>query len=341
MRNITLGKTGITAPQNGFGALPIQRIPEDEAVRLVRMAYEGGMRFFDTARAYTNSEERLGLALCDVRDDVFIATKTLSRDPETIKSELETSLSLLKTDYVDIYQIHCADKVYAPGDGSGVYETLLKAKEEGKIRHIGISVHLIQVAFDAVNSGLYETLQYPMSYIANEREMELLELCKEKNMGFIAMKGMAGGLITNSEAAMAFVNEHDNIMPIWGIQRESELNEWLSYMDSTPVMTDEIRKVIEKDRKELVGNFCRGCGYCLPCPMEIKINQCARMSLMVRRAPSEAWTTPAWQAEMEKIENCLECGQCSSRCPYGLDTPNLLKANLADYREILAGRIKV
>ncbi len=341
MRNITLGTTGITAPQNGFGALPIQRIPEEDAVHLLRKAYDGGMRYFDTARAYSNSEERVGLALSDVRHDLFIATKTQALDPDGINEQLDTSLRLLKTDYIDVYQIHCAEKAYAPGDGTGIYETMLRAKEDGKILHIGITAHKIQVAFDAVNSGLYETLQFPMSYLASEKEMELLQLCKEKNVGFIAMKGMAGGLITNSRAMMAFVNEHDNIMPIWGIQRESELDEWLSYMEDTPVMTDEIRAVIEKDRKELVGNFCRGCGYCLPCPVDIIINNCARMSLMLRRAPSEAWTTPYWQEEMAKIENCLECGQCASRCPYELDTPQLLKDNLADYKKVLSGEVKV
>lgn len=203
MRNATLGRTGITVPQNAFGALPIQRISDEAAVHLLRKAYDGGMRLFDTARAYSDS------------------------------------------------------------------------------------------------------------------------------------------LITRSEAAMAFIAEHDNVVPIWGVQREKELDEWLSYMDNTPVMTDEIRAFIEKERTELMGEFCRGCSYCMPCPMGIKIRDMARMSLMIRRAPSWDWLTPEIQAEMKKIETCINCRACTKKCPYELDTPALLRKNYEDYKRILAGEVKV
>ena len=289
MNVITLGSTGIQVVQNGFGALPIQRDSKEVAVKIVRRAYEGGMRFFDTARAYSDSEEKVGEALHDVRDNLYIATKTMAQTPEEFWEQLETSLRLLKTDYIDIYQFHCANQVYAPGDGTGMYECMLEAKAQGKIRHIGITAHKIQIAFDAVESGLYETLQYPFSYLAAEREKELVAKCKEKNVGFIAMKGLAGGLINKSEAAMAFMTQYDNVLPIWGIQRETELEEWLSYVENTPSMTGEIKEYIEREQKELSGEFCRGCGYCMPCPKGIMINQCARMSLMLRRAPSASW----------------------------------------------------
>lgn len=275
MNMVTLGSTGIQVPQNGFGALPIQRDSKEVAVKIVRRAYEGGMRFFDTARAYSDSEEKVGEALHDVRDNLYIATKTMAQTPEEFWEQLETSLRLLKTDYIDIYQFHCANQVYAPGDGTGMYECMLEAKAQGKIRHIGITAHKIQIAFDAVESGLYETLQYPFSYLAAEREKELVAKCKEKNVGFIAMKGLAGGLINKSEAAMAFMTQYDNVLPIWGIQRETELEEWLSYMENTPSMTGEIKEYIEREQKELSGEFCRGCGYCMPCPKGIMINQCA------------------------------------------------------------------
>ena len=275
MKMVTLGSTGIQVVQNGFGALPIQRDSKEVAVKIVRRAYEGGMRFFDTARAYSDSEEKVGEALHDVRDNLYIATKTMAQTPEEFWEQLEMSLRLLKTDYIDIYQFHCANQVYAPGDGTGMYECMLEAKAQGKIRHIGITAHKIQIAFDAVESGLYETLQYPFSYLAAEREKELVAKCKEKNVGFIAMKGLAGGLINKSEAAMAFMTQYDNVLPIWGIQRETELEEWLSYMENTPSMTGEIKEYIEREQKELSGEFCRGCGYCMPCPKGIMINQCA------------------------------------------------------------------
>ena len=341
MQMVTLGSTGIQVVQNGFGALPIQRDSKEVAVKIVRRAYEGGMRFFDTARAYSDSEEKVGEALNDVRDNLYIATKTMAQTPEEFWQQLETSLQLLKTDYIDIYQFHCANQVYAPGDGTGMYECMLEAKAQGKIRHIGITAHKIQIAFDAVESGLYETLQYPFSYLAAEREKELVAKCKEKNVGFIAMKGLAGGLINKSEAAMAFMTQYDNVLPIWGIQRETELEEWLSYMDHTPSMTGEIKEYIEREQKELSGEFCRGCGYCMPCPKGIMINQCARMSLMLRRAPSASWLSEDMQAEMKKIETCINCRKCVSKCPYSLNTPELLKKNYEDYKRILSGEITV
>lgn len=341
MKMVTLGSTGIQVVQNGFGALPIQRDSKEVAVKIVRRAYEGGMRFFDTARAYSDSEEKVGEALHDVRDNLYIATKTMAQTPEEFWEQLETSLRLLKTDYIDIYQFHCANQVYAPGDGTGMYECMLEAKAQGKIRHIGITAHKIQIAFDAVESGLYETLQYPFSYLAAEREKELVAKCKEKNVGFIAMKGLAGGLINKSEAAMAFMTQYDNVLPIWGIQRETELEEWLSYMENTPSMTGEIKEYVEREQKELSGEFCRGCGYCMPCPKGIMINQCARMSLMLRRAPSASWLSENMQAEMKKIETCINCRKCVSKCPYSLNTPELLKKNYEDYKRILSGEITV
>lgn len=341
MNTVTLGRTGISVAQNQFGALPIQRISKDEAVALVHRAYDGGMRFFDTARAYSDSEEKLGVAFEGMRDKVYIASKTMAKTPREFWKQLDTSLANLHTDYLDIYQFHCVDQVWAPGDGSGMYECMLQAKEQGKIRHIGVTAHKLEVAFDLVNSGLYETLQYPFSYLASEREHELVALCKQKDVGFLAMKGLAGGLITRSDAAMAYIAQFDNVLPIWGIQRESELSEWLSYFKDTPQMTPELQAFVVKEREQLAGNFCRGCGYCLPCTADIMINQCARMSLMLRRAPSKAWLTPQMQAEMAKVRDCTECGICMTRCPYGLDIPNLLKRNYEDYQRVLAGEVRV
>ncbi|MCR5845735.1 MAG: aldo/keto reductase [bacterium] len=341
MNTVTLGSTGITTVQNAFGALPIQRVSQEEAVYLLHKAYDGGMRYFDTARAYSDSEEKLGAAFGHMRDKVFIATKTMATTPEGFRRDLETSLANLRTDYIDVYQLHNIQRLYQPGDGTGLYECMLEAKSQGKIRHIGATAHKIHIAEEAVESGLYETMQYPFSYLSSPRELALVELCAERNVGFVVMKGLAGGLLSNSRACMAFIAEHPTVLPIWGIQRESELDEWLSYMDDTPVMDDELRAFIEADRAELIGGFCRNCGYCAPCPVDISIKDCARMSLMLRRAPSANWLTEHWQAEMAKIEQCLHCGQCASRCPYELPVPELLHENWLDYQDVLAGRVQV
>lgn len=341
MKEITLGTTGITVPQNAFGALPVQRVDMETAVKILKRAYEGGMTFIDTARAYSDSEEKLGNAFAGIRGKIYIASKTMAHTPEEFEKQLDLSLELLQTDYIDIYQFHCVDVCYRPGDGTGMYECMLKAKAQGKIRHIGVTSHKLDVARECIESGLYETLQYPFSYLSSEKELELVEMCQEKNMGFIAMKGLAGGLLNNSRAASAFMSQFENVLPIWGVQRIEELEEWLAYMEDAPVLDEEMAAFIEKEKKDLTGNFCRGCGYCMPCPAGIVINNCARMSLMVRRAPSENWLNEEWQEKMKKIEGCLQCGQCRKKCPYELDTPNLLKKNYEDYKKILAGEVTV
>lgn len=341
MQEITLGKTGITVVQNAFGALPIQRVSKEMAVKLLRKAYDGGMRYFDTARAYSDSEEKLGEAFDGMREKVFIATKTAAKTPEGFWRDLETSLKNLRTDYIDVYQFHCVQQCYKPGDGTGMYECMVEAKKQGKIRHIGVTAHKIGIAKECAESGLYETMQFPFSYLSGKQELELVEICKKQNMGFICMKALAGGLINNSRAAMAYMTQFDNVLPIWGIQKEEELDEWLSFMDNTPVMDEELSTFIDKEQKELSGDFCRGCEYCMPCPQGITINQCARMSLMLRRAPSENWLSEYWQKEMAKIETCLHCNACASKCPYELNTPELLQKNLEDYKKVLAGEVKV
>ena len=337
MERVVLGKTGLKVNKNGFGALPIQRISKEDAVVLLQKAFQNGINYFDTARAYSDSEEKMGAALHEVRDQIIISTKTAAQNGKDFRKDLEMSLEKLQTDYIDLYQFHNPAFCPKPGDGSGLYEAALEAKEQGKIRHIGITNHRIAVAKEAVLSGLYETLQFPFSYLASEEEVELVELCRQKEVGFIAMKGLAGGLIHNSASAYAFMCQPQfaHVEPIWGIQREWELDEFLSYQEQAPELNEALLAEIQKDKDQLAGEFCRGCGYCMPCPAGIEINNCARMSLMLRRAPQEAWLSEEWQEKMKKIENCLHCGSCMKKCPYGLNTPELLKRNYEDYKTFL------
>lgn len=338
MDYVTLGKTGIKVCKNGFGALPIQRISFDSAKEILNHAYENGINFYDTARFYTDSEEKIGYSLSHVRDKIYIATKTAAQNYDDFWKDLNISLNNLKTDYIDIYQFHNPSFCPKPNDGTRLYEAMTEAKAQGKIRFIGITNHRLKIAEEAIESQLYDTLQFPFCYLATDKDIKIVNECKKHHIGFIAMKGLSGGLITNSAAAYAFMAQYDNVLPIWGIQRMNELNEFLSYNTNPPKMEGEIKEIIDNDKKILAGDFCRGCGYCMPCPVGIEINNCARMSLLIRRSPSQLQLTEEVQNKMKKIEECLHCNKCSLKCPYGLDTPRLLQDNYKDYVEILNGK---
>ncbi|MGP8152650.1 MAG: aldo/keto reductase [Smithella sp.] len=335
MDQVKLGKTGVVVNKNGFGALPIQRISKEDAAGLLKKAYQSGITFFDTARFYTDSEEKIGYALSEVRKNIYIASKTMCTKVEEFWDQLNTSLRLLKTDHLDIYQFHNPSVCPKPGDGTGLYEAMREAKEKGMVRHIGITNHRLPIARKAAKSGLYETIQFPFSYLATKKEVALVNLCKEKGIGFIAMKSLSGGLITNSAAAYAYLSQYDNVLPIWGIQKDKELDEFICYIDDPPVLTKKLEAVIKKDRDELSKDFCRGCGYCLPCPAEIDIPTAARMSLMIRRAPVSVYLNDNWKEKMKKIDDCTHCNHCKDHCPYGLNTPKLLEDNWADYKNFI------
>ncbi len=332
MDKIRLGRTELMVTACSFGALPIQRRSIDDAVSLLRKAYDSGINYFDTANMYSDSELKLGFALSDVRHDIIISTKSGGKDKATVTAHIENSLRALNTDYIDLFQFHNPPTMPLLDDDNGPFAAALEAKRKGYIRHIGITNHRLDLAERCIESGLFETLQFPFSYIGTKEEIDLARRCKEADMGFIAMKGLAGGLLSNAKACMNFIKQYDNVVPIWGIQTEEELDEWLSLEKAGDfAITDEIRSIIERDRRELSGNFCRSCGYCLPCPAGIDIPQAARMSRLLRRSPYQPYMSDGWYKKMHRIDNCLGCGACASRCPYGLDTPKLLKEMLEDY----------
>ena len=333
MRKIRLGKTELMVTSTAMGCLPVQRCDEDFAVRLLRAAYEGGINYFDTANAYTDSEKKIGLALSDVRDKIVISTKSAARDKAGVLKHIENSLRMMKTDYIDLFQFHQVTEVPDPNDPDGAYAGALEAREKGWIRHIGVTSHRVNIAEDCIASGLFETLQFPFSYISSERDLALAQKCKEADMGYIAMKGLAGGMLNNARACHAFMKSYDNVVPIWGIQKLEELEQWLALAEEDPDLDEELGAFIRQERQELSGSFCRSCGYCMPCPAGIEIFNCARMNMLLRRSPWQQYMTDTWREKMEKINDCIGCHSCSSRCPYQLDTPNLLKYMLKDYRE--------
>ena len=333
-----LGKTNLEVNKIGFGALPIQRRNMNDSIAILNKAYESGIDFYDTARFYTDSEEKLGKAFENVRSEIYLASKTAAETPEDFWKDLETSLKELRTDYLDLYQHHNIS--FCPKEGDEMAKAMLEAKEEGLIKHIGITTHKITIAHEALDSGLYETLQYPFSYISGDEELKLVQECKELDVGFIAMKAMGGGLLKNAKASFAYMNQFDNVLPIWGIQHMSELEEFLSF--PSDLLVDDILKAdIEEDKKELGDNFCRGCGYCMPCPEGINISLCARMSLWIRRFPTEPNMDEKTQETMKKTLDCIECYACVDNCPYELDIPQLLKENYEDYQNVLTGKTKI
>ncbi len=331
MDKMRLGRTGLMVSRSGFGSIPIQRISRDDARKLLLKAYENGINFFDTARGYSDSEEKIGYALSELRKNIIIATKTPAADRKAFFQNLETSLRNLKTDYIDIYQLH------NPKDfidrGHELYEAMLEAKEKGMIRFIGFTNHRVETAEKAVLSGLYDTLQFPFNYLSSESELNLADMCREKDVGFIAMKALSGGLITTAATTFTFIRQYGNVVPIWGMQKENELDEFIALEKNPPKLEGELLKQIEKDRKDLAGSFCRGCGYCTPCPVGIPIPVAARISLLVERTPYQQYLSDEFKGKMELINQCLDCGNCKSRCPYELDTPGLLRKMLKNYEE--------
>mgnify|MGYP001235992430 CR=1 FL=1 len=333
MEKIRLGKTELMVSASSFGALPIQRLTVQKAGFLLRKAYENGINYFDTANAYSDSEEKIGIALSDVRHHVILSTKSGASDKKTLLSHIQLSLKRMKTDYIDILQLHNPAQLPDPMDPDSTYGGLLEAKKRGYIRFIGITNHRLKVAEEAVLSDRYDTLQFPFSSLSDEKDISLAKLAHAHDMGFIAMKGLAGGLITNAETTFSFIKQYPFVVPIWGIQREWELDQFLQMEKNPPVYDQNMQDFIQRDRAELAGNFCHGCGYCLPCPAEIDIPTAARMSLLLRRSPYQGWLTEENREKMLRIQGCRHCNLCKSRCPYGLDTPSLLQENLTDYEE--------
>lgn len=334
MERIRFGSTGLSVTRTGFGALPIQRLGMEEAAGLARAAYDRGIRLFDTARVYTDSEEKLGRALKPVRADLVIATKTAAKDGAQLTRDLETSLRMLKTDYIDIYQFHNPDFVPEPGGADGLYDAALAAKRAGKIRFIGITQHSLPLAGRAIDSGLYDTLQYPFNHLSTPEEVAMVRRCGEKGMGFLAMKAMSGGLIRDARLPFVFLRGFEHVAPIYGMQRMSELEQFARLEACPPEMDEEMLREIERDRAELSGAFCRGCGYCLPCPQGIPIDMVNRLKQMLTRSPVAPYMTEEMAGRIGLAENCTACGACEKRCPYHLKPYETLKGHLEFYRAL-------
>ena len=343
MKEKILGRTGLKIKTLGFGGIPIQRITEEASIEVVRHCYELGMNYFDTARGYTVSEERIGKALEDVRDEVILATKSGKRTAEELEKELETSLKNLRTDYIDVYQLHNItyqeqwDQVRAPG---GAMEAMNKAKEEGKIKHISVTSHNPDLSIDLVKSGLFETLMIPYNYLTPKPAEKLLPTCQEFNVGTIIMKPFGGGAFSNANIALKYVfNNPDTDLVIPGVLSIAEIDEnWEVWQGDLSLSPDELA-LIERDKEELGNQFCRGCNYCQPCPQEIPISYVLRAEKqMLRRMGWSDRRIEGMKKAFAKVETCIECGACESKCPYELPIIKLLPEAMASLKVHMENR---
>jgi len=322
-----LGKTGLQVSRMGFGGIPIQRTTPEETKDVIRFLHEAGVNYIDTARGYTVSEEYLGYALEGIRQDFVLATKSMSRTKEAMAKDIETSLRNLRTDYIDIYQIHNPTMddlatVQAPG---GALEALREAQAAGKIGHIGVTIHPEVVFRAALELPWVETIMFPYNIVETQAE-ELIRCCAEKNIGFICMKPLAGGAIEDATLAVRFVANHPDVgVIIPGMATVAEAQQNLAAIGDRSSLTDDEMSKIGQIRTELGTQFCRRCNYCAPCTAGISIYSMFLMEGYHNRYGLQDWAKARYGAMAKKASDCVECGVCETRCPYQLPIRQMLK----------------
>ena len=332
LEKVGLGRTGLMVSRVAMGCIPIQRLSRDEAVALLHRARDRGVNFYDTAHVYTDSEEKIGAAFPGARrHDVIIASKAMSDSYEKTMEQLEESLRRLKTDYIDLYQWHNPERLDGFRDGRGPYQAMLDAKKSGKIRHIGISNHNLGRANAIIDSGAFETLQFPLSVLSSAEELAMAQRCADSGMGVIAMKAMCGGLLSDGRLPFVFLNQYPHIVPIWGIEKAEELDQFLELSRHPEPFTPAMRAEIEALRDEYGDNYCRGCGYCLPCPAGIHVPIMMRIVLFVKRNRPGSQFTEKRLEEVGRIAECTGCRSCVEHCPYHLDAPEIMRGQRQEF----------
>jgi uncharacterized protein len=329
MKYLNLGKTGVKVSAVGFGGIPIIRLQTDEAVKILRYAYDKGITFYDTANMYLDSESKVGQALSPVRHKIVIATKTIRRDAKGLRENLENSLKMLKTEYLDLFQFHQVANDEEWGKitkDSGALSEAHKAKKEGKIRFLGVTSHNLQMAVKLVKTGLFNTIQFPFNFIEPEAKDQLHKYSREKGIGIIAMKPFAGGVIDNAAVAFKYLRQFPGVIPIPGFDSVQSVDEIVSIYDCPNEVTGEDLERMEKYRQELGRVFCRRCEYCQPCPNGVVITAAMGYPIVASRMSPQV-SVVFLKIPMESIQNCTECGVCIEKCPYELPIPELLKKN--------------
>jgi len=336
LEKIRLGKTDMLVSRLGFGGIPIQRLNDDEAVAVVKKCLDLGITFLDTANAYTTSEERIGRAIAGRRQELVIATKSLSRKREGVEKHLKLSLERLNVEYIDLYQFHgisdfnSLDMILASDGPISVVE---KAKNMGLVKHIGITSHQMDVAKKAVASGRFETIMFPFNFVTSEAAEELLPLAREHDVGFIVMKPLAGGMISNARIALKYLLRYPDIVTIVGIEKVAEIEEIMQVVEGSHKMTAAEVKEMQKLKEELGTRFCHRCDYCQPCQTGIAISTVMIYPSLARRLPPEHLVSGIWSAVMERAAECVECGECEEKCPYHLPIIDMIAEHVEQYQK--------
>lgn len=329
MKKRKLGKTDLEVSIIGFGGIPIQRLSSQEAEKVLLRAFSRGINFYDTARGYTDSEEKMGRALHNRRNKILLASKALSRTADKMREELETSLRNLRTDVIDLYQCHSVDseehldKIVSPG---GAYQALEKAREEGKIRWIGITGHSPEVLIKALETGLFHTIQIPFSIIESTWNEDVIPLAKQRGTGIIGMKPLAGGAIKNASSSLRYIVTHGIDVAIPGMDKVDQVDEntMVGQGELAPPDKSELRELTKE--KELWGDrFCRRCGYCMPCPYGLNIPFLFILQGYYSRYHLEDWALQRLNKLDKKYSDCTACGECLEKCPYHLPIPDMME----------------
>ncbi len=339
---VRLGRTGLQVTRIGFGGIPIQRASDVDAQRIIRHAFDLGVNFFDTATGYGTSEERIGSALYAHRDHVILATKTPARDRSGALEHLELSLQRLRTDWIDLWQLHnvSTEDDYARVIGpSGALAAAREALARGTIRHIGLTSHSMDIALKATASGLFETIQFPFNYVTREAEEKLIPLAAQQDVGFIGMKPFAGGLLADARLSIKYVLQWDTVVPDPGIETMADIDGIVDVLNGDRRLSDDDRREIKRIRNEVGNRFCRRCGYCLPCPAEIPIPVALNMLSFIRRFPPETVLGAGFSRVAAKAAACLQCGSCEIRCPYQLPIRDMLIESIAAFDDLAAKHI--
>ncbi|MFP4026601.1 MAG: aldo/keto reductase [Candidatus Brocadiia bacterium] len=338
MRTIVLGKTELEVSAVGFGGIPIQRLPTDEAVQTIRSALELGVTFIDTAAAYGDSEEKIGPAIEDRCDGVVIATKSGRTDGDGLREELENSLEMLRTDTIDLYQLHCVsseEKWTKMRKAGGALPAALKARDEGLIKHFGVTSHSLDLALALVDVPEFETIQFPFNLVTSEPADELIPAARDQNLGFIVMKPLCGGQYRNATFAFKFLNQYPDLVPIPGIEKVAEIQEIVRIVDSGETLQGREKEEAMETASRLGKRFCRRCGYCMPCPQGVPIQTAMTFDSLIERLPPERLLSgPATRLAQKAVE-CVECGECQEKCPYNLPIIDTVQKNLEKARKIL------